>query len=231
MPMADQCVFIRGFQVQRSMFRIKPIRIGSDRVEGRPPVRIFEERNGGQHTSTSNTFETLALVSSSSSLATIVYPNHENPQRFQSLRTTPDPLTRGSSSSLDTTVSPNHENPQLYGFQSLHNTPDPFNFTRGSSTSSSSLGTVVFPNHKERLPAPSPPPPEDQRNYGLRNMSSILHHDSGSSFSSSSLKPIGENPQLHPYPSSTALQSNGGLLSNASFTTSPSNDPSINRGF
>jgi len=230
--MADQCVFIRGFQVKRSMFRIKPIRIGSDRVDGdRPPVRIFEVRNGGQHTSTSNTFETLALVSSSSSLATIVYPNHENPQRFQSLRTTPDPLTKGSSSSLDTTVSPNHENPQLYGFQSLHNTPDPF--TRGSS---SSLDTVVSPNHKEqliqRLPAPPPPrAPEDQRNYGLRNTSSILHDDSGSSFSSSSLKPIGENPQLHPYPSSTALQSNGGLLSNASFTTSPSNDSSINRGF
>ena len=173
MPMADQCVFIRGFQVKRSLFRIKPIRIGSDRVEGRPPVRIFEERNGGEHTSISNTIETLALVSSSSSLATIVYPNHENPQRFQSLRTTPDPLTRSSSSSLDMAVSPNHENPQLYGFQSLHNTPDPF--TRGSGISSSSLDTVVHPFHKEpqliqRLLAPSPPlqrlptpPPPPQR--------------------------------------------------------------------
>ena len=98
MPMADQCVFIRGFQVKRSLFRIKPIRIGSHRVdEDRQPYRISERKDGLR-----KTLDPLVLGSSSSSLSSssIVSPDHENSQRNRDggLRNT---LTRGSRSSLD----------------------------------------------------------------------------------------------------------------------------------
>jgi hypothetical protein len=69
-----------------------------------------------------------------------------------------------------------------------------------------------------------------QSDHGFRNALSVLG-DSHIGGSSSSLNTIGpsinhENPQLRPYPSSTALQSNG-HLSNASFMTSPSYDSSL----
>jgi hypothetical protein len=69
-----------------------------------------------------------------------------------------------------------------------------------------------------------------QSDNGFRNALSFLG-DSHIGGSSSSLNTIGpsinhENPQLRPYSSSTALQSNG-HLSNASFMTSPSYDSSL----
>jgi hypothetical protein len=69
-----------------------------------------------------------------------------------------------------------------------------------------------------------------QSDNGFRNALSFLG-DTHSGGSSSSLNTIGpsinhENPQLFPYPSSTALQSNGDLC-NASFMTSPSYDSFI----
>ena len=100
-PTADQCVFIRGFQVKRSLFRIKPIRIGSDRVdEDRQPYRIVSEE---QKDRLRNTFDPLVLgsssssLSSSSTLATVVSPGHENSQRNRDGGL----FTRGSRLSLD----------------------------------------------------------------------------------------------------------------------------------
>ena len=56
----------------------------------------------------------------------------------------------------------------------------------------------------------------------LRKILSFLSHIWGSSSSSDTIVPINrENPQLLPYPSSTALQSNGSVY-NTSFMTSPS---------
>ena len=174
-------------------------------------IRVDENRpRNGLH----NTF-----VRSSGSSSAKIYPNHENPQRFQSLHNTPDPLTRGSSSSLATIIEPNHENPQRSQRNGDLRNTDPL--TRGSRSSLNRPPISI--NSRRSSPYRHP---TLRRNDSLHNTSSILDDGSSfssfSSFSSSSLNTIGENPQLHSYPSSsTALQSNGGLLSNTSFTTSP----------
>ena len=93
---------------------------------------------------------------------------------------------------------------------------------------------TIRPPIKNENPQGSPrgqPEPTHQRNDG--SCATFLDDDSftGGSSSSSSLDTIGpainhENPHLLPYPSSTTLQSNGGVC-HASFMTSPSYDSFI----
>ena len=94
---------------------------------------------------------------------------------------------------------------------------------------------TIVPPIKDENPQRSPyRHPTPQRNDGLYNAASrttVLGDDSLIGGSSSSLDTIGppidhENPQLRPYPSSTTIQSNGGLCG-ASFMTSPSYDSFI----
>ena len=127
----------------------------------------------------------------------------------------------GSSSSLDT-IGPliNHENPQ--GLQRNNGLRSASSFLGDDSSiggSSSSLDTIGPPiNHENLLNSP-------YRHPTNRNASSFLGRvlKKGLRNASSALSPNGGSSMNHenPYPSSTVLQSNGGL-SNASFPTSPS---------
>ena len=136
-PVADQCVFIRGFRAKRVLFVIRIIEIGNGRPDENPPLRPRQRNDELRNTSSG---DDLHIDGSSSSL-------HENPQRS--------------------------------------------------------------PYQRE----------------GLRDSLSFLSHIWGSSASLDTIRPP-INPQLLPYPSSTALQSNGSIY-DASFMTSPTPDSLI----
>jgi hypothetical protein len=224
----DQCVFIRGFRVKPVLFGVRLIRIGS----GSSPYRRATQRNNGLRNASSG-----ERVGSSSSLDTIGPPEngwfYRNPLiKLRNASSGDDSLIGGSSSSLDTIGPP--ENPRPPSPPSPYRTQN--NGLRNTSSgddsliggSSSSLDTIGPPENPRRPPSPYP----TQRNNGwfyrnplrmLRNASSgddSLIGGSSSSFLDTIRPPINHE---YPYPSSTALQSNGDLC-NASFTTSPSDD-------
>ena len=125
-------------------------------------------------------------------------------------------LIGGSSSSIDT-IGPQRSpdrHPTLQRNNGVHNASfDDDSFIGNSSSSLDTIGPQVPPY---RLPT-------IQGNNVLHNAS---YGDTLTGGPSSNLRRIGlpinyENLQLLPYPSSTAIQSNGDL-GNASFTTSPS---------
>jgi hypothetical protein len=82
--MADQCVFIRGFQVKRVLFGIKIIYAGSGRDDKNSQRSLYRrrtaQRNNGLHNASSILGDNSHIGGSSSSLGTIRSPtNHEYP--------------------------------------------------------------------------------------------------------------------------------------------------------
>ena len=106
------------------------------------------------------------------------------------------------------------KNPQRF----LYRRNDSLRSTPSSEDPHSSSSTIGPPINNENSP---------YRRGGLRDSLSFLSHVWGSNSSLDTIRPINrENPQLRPYPSSTALQSNGSVY-NASFMTSSSYDDSL----
>ena len=221
----DQCVFIRGFRVKRVLFRIKPTRIGSDKnAQAQRSPYPFRSDNGLRNGA--------PFRGSSSSSDTIVNPqqretsreNHVQRSKPQSdsdngLRNAIPFLFPGPPPPLPPPI--NHirslyRHPTLQRSDGLRSASSFLGDDLHIGSSSSSLDTIgpAPPISHERSPYRRP---TLQRNNGLHNAPSFLDDRLDGTG-----PPINhKNPQPLPYPSSTALQSNG-YLSNASFMTSPS---------